>query len=200
MVENKQNKEAVATTATAKPKEVPVPKEARSKDGSAVARLGKKQILLVRKEGEKEAASKLLFQTDLEVGISADSETTETKDVPVTIPGAVEYDFSATVIAAVGDKGLKMLKDGVNGKYLIELWVIDLQNPENAESPDNNKFYGTYYQAYCTSYTESEGAEDAVEAEVEFSVNGIGQEGYCTVTKEQSAAAQYAFRDTIAID
>lgn len=165
-----------------------------AEQNGAVARLGKKQIMLVRKLGDTDVAKKPLFQTDLEVGKESDTDVTQTKDTPIIVAKGIEYDFSGTCIAAVGDATLEMLDKAVEESYVVEVWICDLQNKN-----EQGKYYSTYYQTLVTSYTESKGAEDLVEAEVEFGVNGIGQRGWATVSDEQMQIAQYVFTDTTAI-
>ncbi|TCI75503.1 phage major tail protein, TP901-1 family, partial [Exiguobacterium sp. IPBC4] len=40
-------------------------------------------------------------------------------------------------------------------------------------------------------------AEESVELELAFAINGVGQDGYASLTKEQLDVIQYAFSDTL---
>ena len=69
---------------------------------------------------------------------------------------------------------------------------------QNREKDDNaNKYKATYYQAYVSEFTPSAAAEDNVELSLSFAVNGIGQDGYATLTEDQAAVVQYTFKDTV---
>jgi hypothetical protein len=51
-------------------------------------------------------------------------------------------------------------------------------------------------QGYLTEITHSSSAEDHVEVELTFAVNGEGKRGDVTVSVEQQAVAEYVFTDT----
>ncbi|NTR72527.1 phage major tail protein, TP901-1 family, partial [Enterococcus faecium] len=38
---------------------------------------------------------------------------------------------------------------------------------------------------------------DNVELSLSFAVNGVGQDGYATLTEDQAAVVQYTFKDTV---
>lgn len=166
-------------------------------------RLGKKQIILVRKLGEKDAAKSVLYQTEHEIGMSKDGDATVTKSGTVNMPGAIEYDFSLTCLAAVNDPTVTMLKEAFMTDSLIEVWVINLQHCKaDSATPrgaSTDMYAADYYHAYVNSYTPTASAEEFVELELEFKVDGVHQEGWATVTADQEGNAQYEFKDTIAI-
>ena len=150
-------------------------------------------ILLYRllKNAKTEAAIKLAFQTEHSNEISRDSDPQKTKDGNIQNLGAVEYDFSAKSIAAKGDKHIDELKDALLKGEIIEIWEID-----KAEKNEANKYKATYYQGYVTKFSTNPNSEDSVELELEFSINGEGQNGYATLTDEQAKVVQYVFKDT----
>ena len=39
-------------------------------------------------------------------------------------------------------------------------------------------------------------SEDSVELELEFSINGVGKDGFATLTADQAEVVQYVFKDT----
>lgn len=157
-------------------------------------------ILLYRilKKSTEEAAWKLAFQTEHENGMSRDVEGTATKDGTVQSLGAVEYDFSATSIVAVGDPHYYELKQAFIDGEVIEFWEINKAElaPET-DSENAGKFFGTYYQGYLSDFSRSAATEDASELEMSLAVNGIGQDGWCTLTDEQAEIVQYVFKDTV---
>lgn len=60
------------------------------------------------------------------------------------------------------------------------------------------KYPATYYQGYISSFGAKKNAEEIIEIEMEFAINGVGQKGFATLTEEQKAAVQYKFKDTTA--
>ena len=83
-----------------------------------------------------------------------------------------------------------MKKALINGE-LVEIWEID-----KAEKNSENKYKATYYQGYITKYGMTANSEDSVELELEFSINGVGKDGFATLTADQAEVVQYVFKDT----
>lgn len=158
-------------------------------------RQGLKQIILMRKLGDTTEALNLLYQTESEIGMSKDSDSEATKSGPIVTPGAIEYDFSLTCYMAVNDPAVKMLEHAFLNNELVELWDINLQHPEGT---DANKYASNYYQAYVTSFTPTAPADEMVELELEFGVQGQHVDGWATVTASQEQGARYEFKDTTA--
>lgn len=156
---------------------------------------GKKIIYLYRilSEAATEDAIAIAFTTENETSISADADTTITKDGSIRTPNAPEIEISATSVLAVGDKMYDKMKAAMLGNELIEIWEVNLAEPI-ASKP--NKFKGTYYQGYLTEYTLTSSAEDHAEVETTFGINGTGAEGEVTVSDEQQEVAAYVFADT----
>ncbi len=154
-------------------------------------------ILLYRllKKETQEAAWKMAFQTEHENGLSRDSDSTVTKDGNVQSLSPVEYDFSATSIVAKGDSHVDEMKQALLNGDIIEIWEIN--KAEQGTDDDANKYKATYYQAYVSEFTPSAAAEDNVELSLSFAVNGVGQDGYATLTEDQADVVQYAFKDTV---
>ena len=143
-------------------------------------------ILLDRllKNAKTEAAFKLAFQTEHKNEISRE-------DGNIQSLSAIEYDFSATSIAAKGDPHIDELKKALINGELVEIWEID-----KAEKNSENKYKATYYQGYITKYGMTANSEDSVELELEFSINGVGKDGFATLTADQAEVVQYVFKDT----
>ncbi|MGA5590093.1 phage major tail protein, TP901-1 family [Enterococcus mundtii] len=167
------------------------------------AKKGIDVILLYRLlEKEKdEAAWKMAFQTEHENGMTVDTESTATKDGPIQSVGDITYDFSATSILAKGDKKVNELKDAMLNKKIVEIWEIDkAEKAPDTDATNKGKYEGTYYQGYITGYTKNPNSEDALELELTFAINGVGQDGYCTLTDDQAEVVQYAFKDTVQVN
>lgn len=177
------------------------------------AKQGIHAILLFRllKEAGKEKAAKLAFQTEHEVGKSRDVDGQKTKDGIIQSVGALEYDFKAKSILAKGDTLAAKLEKAMEDGELVEIWDIDSEEAsKNGEdeiakvwgindtgtSEGSGKYLATYYQGYISSFSAKKNAEENIEIEMEFAINGVGKKGFATLTTEQKAAVQYAFKDT----
>lgn len=161
------------------------------------AKQGKDVILLYRvlKEEKKEAAWKMVFQTEHDYSKTKDFDTEATKDGPIGSLGDIEYELSATSIVANGDKHVDEMSDAFDDNEIIEVWVIN--KSEKGALTNSDKFKAEYLQAYLTSFKESAGVEDNVELELEFGVFGRPRKGYATLTEDQAEVVQYVFKDTI---
>ena len=73
----------------------------------------------------------------------------------------------------------------------VEVWEIE----KNAKKK-GDKFESVYYQGYLTSFKKTKNAEDLIELELEFAVNGTGVKGYATLNTSQAEVVQYEFADT----
>lgn len=197
-----------------KKEEKEVMSEAQEQTKQLEAKQGIHSILLFRllKEAEKQEATKLAFQTEHEVGKSRDVDGQKTKDGIIQSVGALEYDFKATSILAKGDELAAKLEKAMEDGELVEIWDIDSEeaskNPKGGElakiwgigedktNGGNGKYLATYYQGYISSFSAKKNAEENIEIEMEFAINGVGQKGFATLTDAQKAAVQYAFKDT----
>ncbi|EZL24460.1 TP901-1 family phage major tail protein [Streptococcus pyogenes ABC020047993] len=160
------------------------------------AKQGIHSILLFRllKEASEKPATKLAFQTEHEVGKSRDVDSKKTKDGIIQSVGALEYDFKATSILAKGDELAAKLEEAMEKGELVEIWDIDSE--EASKKNGSNKYPATYYQGYISSFSAKKNAEENIEIEMEFAINGVGQKGFATLTDAQKAAVQYNFKDT----
>ena len=135
----------------------------------------------------------LAFTTENERSKSKDGDSTVTKDGSIRTPGAIEQEISATSILSVGSTMIKDLEDALDNDELIEIWEANLAEPVTG---GGDKFAGMYFQGYLTEVTVSSSAEDFVEVEHTFAINGSGVRGDVTVTAEQQELANYVFTDT----
>ncbi|WP_136116593.1 phage major tail protein, TP901-1 family [Streptococcus pyogenes] len=189
--------------------------EAQEQTTQLEAKQGIHSILLFRllKEASNGAATKLAFQTEHEVGKSRDVDGQKTKDSIIQSVGALEYDFKATSILAKGDELAAKLEKAMEDGELVEIWDIDSEETsKNGDSGNklakvwginntgtsggNGKYLATYYQGYISSFSAKKNAEENIEIEMEFAINGVGKKGFATLTEQQKTAVQYAFKDT----
>lgn len=154
-------------------------------------------ILLYRRlsQASKEAAWKMAFQTEHENSITRDSDTVVTKDGTVQSLKPVAYDFSATSLIGRDDPHVDEMRKAMLDGELIELWEIN--RVEKGTDTNADKYKATYYQGYIAEYTPTANAEDNVELSMSFAINGVGQDGYATLTEEQEEVVQYTFKDTV---
>lgn len=157
------------------------------------------RIILFRKlsEATTKTATKLAYQMEHSIPITNEGTTTDTKDGRVHSTGVPEYDFSITSIMARGDEEVKEIKRSVISGDLYEFWEIDRVEKGTGENAE--KFAAEYYQGKFTSFTPTNTTDGAVELSLNVAINGIGQEGFATLTEEQAQVVQYAFQDTIVV-
>jgi TP901-1 family phage major tail protein len=158
---------------------------------------GNKVIYLYRiaDEAKTENAVMLAFTTENTRSKSKEADATITKDGSIRTPGAAEVEISATSILAKGDNMINKLEDAMDDDKLIEIWEANLMEP--AEGEENaNKFVGMYFQGYLTEFEKTSSAEEFVECELTFGINGSGVRGNVSVSVEQQEMANYVFTDT----
>lgn len=156
---------------------------------------GSKIIYLYRllEEQATEDAFRLAFVTEDSISYEKDADSTITKDGAIRTPSAAEIEKPVTCILAKGDTDVKKLKEAMLTDKLVELWEANLDEPVEGKE---NKFYGTYFQGYITSYEKTSNAEDMVEIAMTVGVNGTGKDGEVTVPADQQEDASYVFVDT----
>lgn len=156
---------------------------------------GKKLVYLFRIKSKAATtdAVALAFTTENERTKSKDSDTVVTKDGSIRVPGEVEQEITATTLLAKGDTFADELEDAMDNDEIIEIWEANLDEPVEG---GGNKFKGRYMQGYITELGLASSAEDHVERELTFGINGKGVRGDVTVTAEQQEIAEYVFTDT----
>lgn len=165
--------------------------------GNAVQ--GSKIVYLYRLLEEQATADafRLAYVTEDSISYSKDADSTVTKDGTIRTPSAVEIEKPMTCILSKGDTDIDKLKNAMLNDKVIELWEANLDEPVLNMT---NKFKGTYFQGYITSYEKTSNAEDMVEVQMTIGVNGKGADGNVTVTASQQDDASYTFVDTEAVD
>lgn len=156
---------------------------------------GSKIVYLYRllEEQATEDAFRLAYVTEDSISYSKDADSTVTKDGTIRTPSAVEIEKPMTCILSKGDTDIDKLKNAMLNDKVIELWEANLDEPVLNMT---NKFKGTYFQGYITSYEKTSNAEDMVEVQMTIGVNGKGADGNVTVTASQQDDASYTFTDT----
>jgi len=156
---------------------------------------GSKIVYLYRllEEQATEDAFRLAYVTEDSISYSKDADSTVTKDGTIRTPSAVEIEKPMTCILSKGDTDIDKLKNAMLNDKVIELWEANLDEPVPNMT---NKFKGTYFQGYITSYEKTSNAEDMVEVQMTIGVNGKGADGNVTVTASQQDDASYTFTDT----
>lgn len=161
---------------------------------------GKKIIIMMRVlENSSQAAAVLVpFGTSDSENISADTDTTVTKDGIVTMPGTASVELSKEALMSYntsdpdGTTSIDDLKDAMKTRKKVEAWVIDLNRPGSR----TNKFLGTYYQGYLSSFEVEAAAEDLASVSIDYQAEGVGDDGECTVDTAAQQIASYVFKDT----
>ena len=155
---------------------------------------GSKIIYLYRllEEQDTEDAFRLAFVTEDSISYSKDADSTVTKDGTIRTPSAVEIEKPMTCILSKGDTDIAKLKNAMLNDKIVELWEANLEEPGTGA----NKFKGTYFQGYITSFEKTSNAEDMVEIQMTIGVNGKGADGDVTVSASQQDDASYVFTDT----
>ena len=156
---------------------------------------GSKIIYLYRllEEQATEDAFRLAFVTEDSISYSKDADSTVTKDGTIRTPSAVEIEKPMTCILSKGDTVIDKLKNAMLNDKVVELWEANLAEPVTGQT---DKFKGTYFQGYITSYEKTSNAEDMVEIQMTIGVNGKGADGSVTVDTSQQEDASYVFTDT----
>ena len=158
-----------------------------------VAKKGIDSILLFRllSDASKADGAKLAFQTEHSTEKSRDTNSVKTKDGVLQSVGGIEVSITATTIMAEEDELVAKLETAMDKGELVEVWEIE----KNAKKK-GDKFESVYYQGYLTSFKKTKNAEDLIELELEFAVNGTGVKGYATLNNSQAEVVQYEFADT----
>lgn len=159
------------------------------------ALMGKNTVLLFRllEEQGTQSAVKLAFQTEHELTESRDTDTTATKDGNIVTPSALETSLDCTSILAKGDETADKLRQALRDYKKIEIWEVDLST--KGTSLDADKYKAMYYQGYVSEWSKSPSAEDSIELSLTFTIEGVGQSGYVTLTPEQENVVKYVFKD-----
>ena len=157
---------------------------------------GKNKILLFRRLADQaKEAAKLVFQTEHTFSYSRSLDRIVTKDGTVVKVGELESEVSLEAIQAKDDPVGQMLRDAVIKGEKLELWEVTVDE----DLKQGDKYPAVYAQGYLDSWENPAGAEDEATISSNFIVELEPQFGMATLTAEQEAAVQYAFKDTSAV-
>lgn len=153
---------------------------------------GKDKILMFRllDEASKNSAAKLALQVEHTLSSERSVDSTQTKDGAITSDGGIEYSLELNAIAS-DDEVNEMLKRSVDEQKVLEVWEINLAGEKN----EQGQFPAKYMQGKLESWELPANVEDLAEVSTTLKIDGIPQDGYATVSKEQEKAILYTFRD-----
>ncbi len=157
---------------------------------------GKKLVYMYRpaSKATQEAAKRLMYTTENGFSISMDADATATKDGSIRTPGTPETELTAESILAADDPMIKQMKKSMAAGEKFEIWEANLDEPA---TEGTNKFAGTYYEGYLTSFEVSSSADDFATVSLTFGIEGIGADGNVTIPDELLDEATYVFKDTV---
>ena len=164
------------------------------------AEQGKDIVILLRpmSKATAQAAALIPFGTSDTESISADSDTTVTKDGVINTSGAASVELSKEGLMhhnssdPDGTISIDDLKAAMKSREKVEAWVVNLSRPGATEG----KYLGTYYQGYLTSFETEAAAEDLASVSMDYAADGVGADGECTVDATTRQIASYVFTDT----
>ena len=116
----------------------------------------------------------------------------------MTTPGAGETTASAKSLYKIGDKNIDKMEDAYDNNKLFQIWRINTK--EKGTDADKDKFKAKYFEGFLTSFEESDTAEDNVEYDLEWGINGNGVNGFATLDLENATAEAYKFKDTVKVE
>lgn len=157
---------------------------------------GKKYLYLFRRlaDAATKPATVMALTTENERNMSRDTDTTPTKDGSVNTPGALEHNVDCTAIVKKDDPMADDMEDALANGDTMEVWEVCLDKP----GATDGKYKGKYFQGVLTEWALSTNADAHAEYSTSLALNGAGVRGDVTLTAEQQAAVEYAFRDTAA--
>lgn len=140
-------------------------------------------------------ATGIAYTTENSRSISADSDSTTTKDGTVVTPKDPETTIKCTALySSEGSPMIKKMETAITNHKMVELWEINMDAP--GTDTNASKYEANYFHAYVTSHELTSNAEDFAEASVEFKVDGSGASGYATLSSTQETVASLVFKDT----
>ena len=155
---------------------------------------GQKIIYLYRKYSGRTtgAAASVAYTSENSKSISANNDAINTKDGVFRTAGTPATTVNTTAYFKKGDTAIEDLKDALLNSDLMEIWEVNLEEAGSTEG----KYKGTYFQGYVASFDETSAAEDWVQADISFAINGKGATGDCTVSQSIIDETSYTFADT----
>lgn len=157
--------------------------------------LSGRNVLLFFRERAKHAtedASRLRFQTEHSISKEKETNTTITKDGPISSISDGESTADISSLAFVDDTVTmttwEELEDMFDRNALVEMWQVDITKATTT-NPDVKP---TYFQGYFSSFELSAPADGEVELSYSFVINGNGVKGDDQLTAGQLASIESA--------
>lgn len=154
---------------------------------------GKNLILAARNLKDEKTASglKLALQVEHSLKLENNVETKSTKDGSVPISATTKYTMDVKGLLSNNPTNA-MLKEAVKNGDTVEFWEIDISAPT---ATGTNKYKAQYFRAKLKSWENPAPSEGFVEFSTQAEIEGIPQVGEVTLSAEQVAQVNYAFRD-----
>lgn len=154
---------------------------------------GQKIIYLYRKYSDRGTKTGLnvAYVSDNSKSMSSNADTLATKDGTFSPGQTPEITISTTAYMKKGDEMLDTLKSALLNNDLLEIWEANLELPGTA----TGTYKGTYFQGYISSFNVNSTAEEWVEVDMDFTINGKGADGDVTVPSSIIEQADYVFAD-----
>lgn len=149
------------------------------------------RLLLFFRDYDKQQTddgAKLRFQTEHSVSKEKETDSIWTKDgSQVTVRdgentlsiSSLKYEEDGDILNVFGQ-----LEELFDDNKLVEVWQVNLDS-----KTEDGTYKITYYQGHFTSFEITAG-DSAVEASIEYAVNGRGVKGTDTLTPEQIEAVE----------
>lgn len=153
---------------------------------------GVKKIIMMRllANDAKEEGKRLSLQTTHTITRERKSNDTATKDGIINVFDPTSTSMDMELIGS-DDPLFPIIKNAATNGGLVEIWEIDF----NLATSDG-KYKATYMQGEVSSFEESNDSDDFSKVKVEFTINGIPQDGEVALKNDVVEGIQYAFRDT----
>lgn len=158
---------------------------------------GKDVVLLWRKlsKQKEENAKLMIYETEHEVKLSADSDSSKTKFATINTSSSTEEEISFTTFVDSKDSIYDYLEEAMHAGEKMELWELNLTD-EDGSFKKKQKYPAVYRQGTLKEITSKSGNEDLLEISGSFKTDFTRQKGEATFTNEQLEAVAYAFEDT----
>ena len=154
---------------------------------------GKEIVLLWRRlsQKSKETAKLMIYETEHEVKLSADSEVVKTKHANISTSSTTDEEVTFTSYTDSKDSIYDYLEEAMQKGETLELWEVDLS--DNSKKP---KYPAKYRQGKLSEITAKAAEEGLLEISGTFKTDYTRQKGEATFTADQLEAIAYKFADT----
>lgn len=152
---------------------------------------GKDKILYVRRleDAATNAGARLALQIEHELSYENSTDAKQTKDGSITTQSGTVATMSISAVATRDEVNKILERAAINGETL-EVWEIDLLDVD-----EEGKYGAKYMQGKLDSWTLPAPGEDTVDISTNLQIDYLPQEGRATLSDEDLATVQYAFKD-----